>query len=270
MAKQTIIHLSDLHVGLRPKESNSTKKIFEAIAESFPGVPVIITGDLTDSAKRSEFGKARELLDTLARTNPLLAVPGNHDYAWKGNILREEGWARWMKHLGSPLGWSRGGVPWMGVNCEPEGIDGLGIWKNGPCVYFGIDSGDPLDKKISAKGFISKKLANALNESLKKYSGKTRIAFLHHHPFSEGFFTKLHGSKRLMDALKGNCELLLFGHHHECGIWKDSKGLPLVIASHKSTDNLSGDCLMIAIIDILNVGTQNVTFNHRMDVIPLK
>ena len=120
---------------------------------------------------------------------------------------------------------------------EPVGIDGLGVWKDGPYVYFGIDSGDPMDKQISARGFISKKLANGLRDALLKYSGKTRIAFLHHHPFSEGYFMKLHGSNKLLEALKDNCELLLFGHEHEYGLWCKNRGIPLIVSSHKSTDN---------------------------------
>jgi calcineurin-like phosphoesterase family protein len=120
--------------------------------------------------------------------------------------------------------------------------------------------------KIS-KGYISKKLANALKESLKKYAGKTRIAFLHHHPFTEGFFTRLYGSERLMDALKDNCELVLFGHHHEYEMWWTEKGIPLTVSSHKSTDAISGDCLMITIIDIESVGTPNVSFRHRIEIV---
>jgi len=143
----------------------------------------------------------------------------------------------------------------------------LGVWKDGPCVYFGIDSGDPKDKQISARGYISKKLADALKESLEKYAGKTRIAFLHHHPFTEGFFTKLYGSTRLLDSLKDNCELLLFGHHHEYGMWWTKRGIPLIVSSHKSTDTMSGDCLMITVIDIENVGTPDVLFRHRIEVV---
>ncbi len=267
MAGQTIIHISDLHVGLRQTESKRTRMVFDKITKSYPGVPIIITGDLTDSATKRQFRETRELLDELAQTNPILAVPGNHDYAWKGNILREDGWENWVKYLGSPLGWGRDEIPWMGIEYEPEGVDGLGIWKDDPYVYFGIDSGDPLDKQISARGYISRKLANALKESLKEYAEKTRIAFLHHHPFTEGFFTKLHGSARLLKALKNNCELLLFGHEHEYGIWWDNRGVPLIVSSHKSTDPMSGDCSMITIIDIENPGTQNVSFRHRMEII---
>lgn len=265
-----IIHLSDLHIGLRQKETNRTATIFNKIAGSFPGIPVIITGDLTDSATQKQFIKTRKLLDNLAQSNPILAVPGNHDYAWKGNILRSNGWANWVKHLGSPLGWHRKQVPWMGINYEPKGVDGLGVWKDKSCVYFGIDSGDPNDKQISARGYISQRLADTLANSLKKYAGKTRIAFLHHHPFTEGIlatFTKLHGSRRFLMTLKDNCELVLFGHEHEYGIWWNKRGVPLVVSSHKSTDTISGDCLMVTVIDIKNPGTPKVSFRHRLKVL---
>ena len=266
MAKKTLIHLSDLHIGLRQKEGTHTKRIFVKIAESFARLPVIITGDLTDSATKNQFKKMRSLLNELSPSNPILTVPGNHDYAWKGNVLREEGWENWVKYLGSPLGWGKDEIPWMGVDHEPEGIDGLGVWKDGACVYFGIDSGDPDDKQISARGYISTKLANALSESLKKYANKTRIAFLHHHPFTEGFFTKLRGSKRLLDALKDNCELMIFGHEHEYGIWWEKRGVPLTVSSHKSTDTF-GDCLTTTIIDVEDPDTPNVSFHHRLEMI---
>jgi 3',5'-cyclic AMP phosphodiesterase CpdA len=267
MASKTIIHVSDLHIGLTQRESRYTRRVFGRIANSHPGVPVLITGDLTDSATKGQFKATRGLLDGLAKTNPVLAVPGNHDYAWKGNILRPDGWENWVRYLGSPLGWGGPEVPWMGVDHEPVGIEGLGVWKAGPCVYFGIDSGDPLDKQISARGYISKQLANALKESLQAYEGKTRIALLHHHPFTDGVFTKLHGSTRLLRATQDNCELLLFGHEHAYGLWWDKRGVPLVVSSHKSTDEVSGDCLMITMIEIEQPGTRDVAFRHYLEVV---
>lgn len=267
MAKEILIHLSDLHIGLRKEESKRTQMIFDKIANSFPGIPVIITGDLTDSASEKQFKETRKLLDPLAQTNPILAVPGNHDYAWKGNLLRDDGWINWVKYLGSPIGWGKNEVPWMEMGHEPVGIDGLGVWTNESYAYFGIDSGDPKDKQITARGYISEKLAGALQESLNKYANKTRIAILHHHPFTEGFFTKLKGSELLLVALKDRCELLLFGHEHEYGVWWGKRGVPLIVSSHKSTDSMSGDCLVITVIEIENPGTPTVSFRHRLEVV---
>jgi predicted phosphodiesterase len=268
MASKTIIQLSDLHVGLRRKENERTKLLFEHIARSYAGATVMITGDLTDSAETRQLKKTRELLDRLALTNPVLVVPGNHDYAWKGNLLRAKGWENWIMYLGSPLGWGRAEVPWMTVDYEPKGIDGLGVWKDRSCVYFGVDSGDPADRQISARGYISEKLAKALKDSLLKYTGKTRIVFLHHHPFTEGFFTRLHGSRRLLSSLNNNCELLLFGHNHEYGMWSDKHGVPKIVASQKSTDTVSGNCMMITIMDIRGAGSSKAVIRHRIEVVP--
>jgi predicted phosphohydrolase len=254
-------------VGLRPLESQRVKKIFAWVANRYPGVPVLITGDLTDNATAAQMQATRKMLDDLAVTNPILTVPGNHDYAWKGNILRQKGWQNWVTHLGSPLGWGKNEVHWMGVDHEPAGIDGLGVWKTNSVVYFGIDSGDPKDRQISARGWISKKLADGLADALKKYAGKTRVAMLHHHPFTEGFFTKLKGSKRLMGALRGNCELLLFGHEHEYGLWWNYPDIGMICSSHKSTDNISGHCLFATVIDIAKAGTKNVSFKHRLEIL---
>jgi hypothetical protein len=60
---------------------------------------------------------------------------------------------------------------------------------------------------------------------------------------------------------------LLFGHHHEYGMWWVERGIPLIVSSHKSTDAISGDCLMITVIDIENAGTSNVSFRHRIEVV---
>ncbi len=267
MAKQRIIHLSDLHFRGRKKERDYADRIIDNIAANYAKVPVLITGDVTDSATRKQMTEARTILDRLAKTNPVLVAPGNHDYAWKGNVLRDEGWKNWVEILGEPLGWTKRRPGWMTKHCDPLGVEGLGVWEAGKCVYFGIDSGDPEDKVTSAKGFISKKMAQSLATTLKKYAGKTRIAFLHHHPFSDGVFMRLDGSKRLMNALSGNCELLLFGHEHEYGIWWNRDNIPLIISSHKSTDRVLGGQLMVTIIEINNVGTEDVKFWHRLELL---
>jgi hypothetical protein len=206
----------------------------------------------------------RDILDELAKTNPILTAPGNHDYAWHGIIFRYSGWKNWVKYLSPPLGWGIDQYYWMGSDYEPEGVEGLGVFKHDDCVYFGIDSGDPDDKENTARGYISSKLAKALNESLKKYEGKTRIAFLHHHPFDDDYFTALKGYRKLLNAVKDNCELLLFGHEHKYGIWWNHKGVPLIVSSHKNSLPMSGSCLMGTIIEMDKVGTSEVSFNHKL------
>ena len=208
----------------------------------------------------------RNILDKLAETNPILSVPGNHDYAWLGNVFHRDGWKNWVKYLSSPHGWGTDEYDWMGKDYEPVGIEGLGIFKYNSCVYFGVDSGDPRDKEPCARGLINTKLANALNESLKNYEGKTRIVFLHHHPFDHGIFTALDGSKKLLKAIKNNCELLLFGHEHKYGIWWNYNDIPLIVSSHKSSLCMSGECLMGTVIEINDPGTPDYSLTHRLEV----
>ena len=267
MATRSIIHLSDLHIGRGEKVNRRAAALVREIPRSFPGVPVLITGDLTNSATKRQFKETRRLLDRLAETNPVLMVPGNHDYAWHGVIRRKGSWQEWLEHLGTPLGWGTPDTPWMEPSHEPVDVDGVGVWKNGPIVYFGVDSGDPDDHEHTSRGWISPQLAQGLKSVLERYQGKTRIALVHHHPFKHGAFSKMKGAERFMDAVKGNCELLLFGHKHEYGLWWQRGTIPLIIASHKSTNLLlSGDCLAVTVIDINNPGGTDVSFSHRLAV----
>jgi 3',5'-cyclic AMP phosphodiesterase CpdA len=267
MAKHALIHLSDLHIGNTKKELKNTNHIVQSIGASYTGVPVLITGDLTHSATKGQFKTTRKILDKLAKTNTVLSVPGNHDYSWLGISWRPQAWQNWIKYLGSPLGWGTDDYYWMGKDHEPLGIEGLGVFEHDSCVYFGIDSGDPKGKVACARGYISTKLANALKDSLKRYKGKTRIAFLHHHPFEHELLTALKGYRKLLNAVKNNCELLLFGHEHKYGIWWNHKDVPLIISSHKSSLCMSGECLMGTIIEINDAGSPHYSFNHQLDVL---
>ena len=269
MEKYNLILLSDLHIGRSNMELENTMQIVKSISAAYSGIPVLIAGDLTHSATKGQFKQVRDILNELSKTNPILTAPGNHDYAWQGFIWRRNAWENWVEYLGSPLGWGVDEYYWMGKDYEPEGIEGLGIFKHKSCVYVGIDSGDPDDRENTARGYISPELAKALEETLKKYKGKTRIVFLHHHPFNYKYFnykyfTALKGYEELLDAVKNNCELLLFGHEHEYGIWWDYKDVPLIVSSHKSSKPISGSCLMGTIIAIDNVGTPEVSFDHRL------
>jgi 3',5'-cyclic AMP phosphodiesterase CpdA len=71
---RTIAHLSDLHFG-RTDEAVLTALV-DTIREAKPDV-VVVSGDLTQRARRREFRAARDFLAMLAF--PQVIVPGNHD-----------------------------------------------------------------------------------------------------------------------------------------------------------------------------------------------
>jgi 3',5'-cyclic AMP phosphodiesterase CpdA len=229
---------------------------------------VLITGDITDSGTTGEFKKARNFLDKLAKTNPILMVPGNHDYAWKGIVWHKDKWKDWLKYLGTPLGWASPPTSWLEPTHEPEGVDGLGVWKDGSIVFVGVDSGDPKDHEKTARGWISPQLAAGLSATLDKYQGYIRIVLVHHHPFMHGGHMKMVGADRFRNAARGNCELLLFGHKHDYGLWKLKDEIPLTVASHKTSNKLiDREYSAITVIEINDAGELHFGLDHKLDLV---
>jgi len=69
-----IVHISDLHFGAA--DAHAAERLAESIDEIGPDL-VVVSGDLTQRARRSQFREARAFLDRLKF--PQLIVPGNHD-----------------------------------------------------------------------------------------------------------------------------------------------------------------------------------------------
>ncbi len=71
---RVIVHLSDIHFGRI--DPATVQPLADAIARVRPDL-LAVSGDLTQRARRTEFGQARTFLDALPF--PRLVVPGNHD-----------------------------------------------------------------------------------------------------------------------------------------------------------------------------------------------
>jgi 3',5'-cyclic AMP phosphodiesterase CpdA len=98
-----LIHVSDLHFG--PHYSDSIGgQLLDAIASLRPD-GVIITGDLTQRAKHSEFVAAAEFLKKArALTSHVVVCPGNHDvplYRFWERLLMP--FARYKEHIQKQL-----------------------------------------------------------------------------------------------------------------------------------------------------------------------
>lgn len=85
---RTIAHISDLHFGRTDRDVLEGLK--RAIVASKPDI-LVVSGDLTQRAKRREFLEAKQFLAALPQ--PQIVVPGNHDVPLY-NVL-----ARWLKPL---------------------------------------------------------------------------------------------------------------------------------------------------------------------------
>jgi 3',5'-cyclic AMP phosphodiesterase CpdA len=71
---RTIVHLSDLHTGRL--DPDVVAPLVSAIRGIAPNL-VVISGDLTQRATRTQFRQAREFIDALGTRT--LTIPGNHD-----------------------------------------------------------------------------------------------------------------------------------------------------------------------------------------------
>lgn len=69
-----IAHLSDVHFGRT--DCAVVDRLVEIVNELGPDV-VVVSGDLTQRARKKQFAEAREFLDRLPQ--PQIVVPGNHD-----------------------------------------------------------------------------------------------------------------------------------------------------------------------------------------------
>lgn len=92
---RTIAHISDLHFGRT--DPTLVRRMKAQLAELQPDL-VVVSGDLTQRARISEFSDARAFLDHIPR--PQIIVPGNHDielYNLYGRFV--EGLQRYRTHI---------------------------------------------------------------------------------------------------------------------------------------------------------------------------
>lgn len=92
---KTIAHLSDLHFGRH--DESAAEFLLADLLRTHPDL-VVITGDLTQRARHSQFAAARAFLERLPR--PVIAIPGNHDVPLYDVIQRFVGrLARYRRYI---------------------------------------------------------------------------------------------------------------------------------------------------------------------------
>ena len=100
-----LLHVSDLHFG-----GLADVEQIEALEQMVPDLrpdALVITGDLSQRARHGELQRARALVQTAARTAPVLVIPGNHDVAWWARPLipfaRAPLYAKYSRYFGADL-----------------------------------------------------------------------------------------------------------------------------------------------------------------------
>lgn len=184
-----LLHLSDLHFGTEYEPA--VQALMRLVDDVQPNL-VLLSGDITQRARRSQFAAARRFVQALQR--PVLAVPGNHDIPLF-NVL-----ARMM----SPYGGYRRA---LGPVLEPV-IDIPGL------LAIGVNSTRPARHE---RGEVSAAQAERVARRLSQARADCLRVVVLHHPV-----------RAVVDSDRKN---LLIGRHVAVPAWVEA-GVDLILAGH--------------------------------------
>jgi 3',5'-cyclic AMP phosphodiesterase CpdA len=190
-----IAHLSDLHFG------RTDPVVVASLAADLCANPpdlVVVSGDLTMRARRSEFMEARAFLDRLPA--PFFAVPGNHDITFYRPIERfVYPYRRWQTYI-SPL-------------IEPK-------WEDDEIAILGLNTARPIRLHWNwSHGSINHEQMARVRSDLETLPSHLFRILVAHHPFMgpEGV-DDTHVVARSALALetfsRSGVDVILSGHLH--------------------------------------------------------
>ena len=188
---RTLVHLSDIHFG--KVDPSIIEPLLRAVHQINPNV-VVVSGDLTQRARTTEFIDARAFLDRLPA--PQIVVPGNHDvplYNIYGRFVGQLG--QYQRHITPDL--------------EPAYVDD-------EIAVLGTNTARSLAWK---GGRVNFRQIARIKERLGELDTRVIKIVVTHHPFDlpQGF-TESHlvGGARMAMGHLAECgaDLLLAGHMH--------------------------------------------------------
>jgi 3',5'-cyclic AMP phosphodiesterase CpdA len=202
---RTVAHLSDLHFGR--VDPGLIEPLLRSVETASPDV-VVVSGDLTQRARKKEFEQAR---DFLARIRPpMIVVPGNHD------VPLYRVWERFLSPLGK---YQR----FIQRQLEPSFIDG-------EIAVLGVNTARSLTFK---NGRINEEQMASIQQRLEPLGENVTKVIVTHHPFDlpdDKGDVDLVGRAREAMKVFSDCgvDLLLSGHFHksEAGDTSDRYEIP--------------------------------------------
>ena len=201
-----IIHLSDLHFGrIQDKVLNDLIQYLEDNKDIIN--LVVLTGDLTQRAKKEQFIAAKNFLSQISV--PIFIVPGNHDVPLYNLFLRLfKPYSRFKKYMGALIN----------NYYEDENFAIYGLWTVNPLR---VQSG-----KISESDILiaTEKFSKVADYKIKILAG--------HHPISTYERPKLKVLFKKLVELKP--DFLMWGHDHQSSVRyfdENTKMLPIMLAS---------------------------------------
>ncbi len=205
--KISIVHMSDLHFGT--VVSKLCEPLLERIEKSQPAL-VVVSGDLTQRARRYQFERAAEFLDQIKF--PKLVVPGNHDMPlW--NLYR-----RFYNSLDDYR-------QIIASDIEP-------VYRSNRLIAAGINSARAIEWK---EGRVSGEQIRKLEEAFKEAKDTQFKIVVMHHPLIDCVvdrdFPVVDGADEALESImKIGADMVLSGHlHHQYACQSVHKRAILVI-----------------------------------------
>lgn len=189
-----ILHISDLHFG-----PPFVPTVARALMDTIPSLAldaIVVSGDITQRAKRHQFEEARRFLDSLPDI-PQLVIPGNHDVAlWRvvERFFRPHALYREIIH----------------PDLNP-------VLKVGNVMLVGLDSTAP--RRSISNGRLDLPQLRYCAETFKGVPEDIVRIVVAHHQFAPGhdkvFDVAMPGAKRAIDCfVEQKVEMILGGHLH--------------------------------------------------------
>ncbi len=205
-----LLHLADLHFG-----GLANLDQIESLEQMFPDLrpdAVVITGDLSQRARHGEFQRARALVQTAARTAPVLVIPGNHDVAWWRRPLipfaKQPLYAKYARYFGAEL------TPTLAL---PGAIIASALTSHG--VAWGSLTLRVND--LAVKGHLPKREITRVGRLFEAAPREQARVLAVHHNVLRGDISKRMGLARWRQAqrriLTSGAEVVLCGHDHQEG-----------------------------------------------------
>lgn len=190
-----ILHASDLQAG-KPYRPDRTEALL-ALARQLDPDLVVISGDLTQRAKKREYAVVQALLERLS-AYPVVVTPGNHDVplyrVWERIFAP---YANWRRYVGADL-------------------DVVRVLPG--AVVVALNSSAP--RRAIVSGRIRRRQVELARSAFREApEGAVRVVVIHHHflptPDHAGGRT-LPGAPRILSELEAmGVDLVLGGHVHQ-------------------------------------------------------
>jgi 3',5'-cyclic AMP phosphodiesterase CpdA len=190
---RTVVHLSDLHFGRI--DPSLVEPLRRAVMDAQPDL-IVISGDFTQRARRSQFAAAREFVRSLQRQT--LVVPGNHDIPLYDVVER----------LAAPLRRYR---QYISAELEPD-------YEDDELIVIGVNTARALVFPFG-EGRINERQVDRIVQRLAPVASAKLRVIVTHHPFDlpPGVHERrlLGRSAEAMARLGAvNADLFLSGHLH--------------------------------------------------------